>query len=29
MVVGPYTTYPGGATQSGIPPANSTEEAMF
>jgi len=29
MVVGPYTTYPGGATQSGIPPTNSTEEAMF
>lgn len=29
MVVGPYTTSPGGAKQSGIPPTNSTAEAMF
>jgi len=27
--VGPYKTYPGGAKQSGIPPTNSTEEAIL
>jgi hypothetical protein len=29
MVVGPYKTYPGGATQSGIPPTNFTTKNMF